>query len=118
MVALTLALVLCSNPFPLPAVDGKREDWAKVRKVELSDDGKSLFISASQCGMDASDDDSKNEIPMADLDAKRIQVLGDKDTVQLRGRVHTWYEKRLAEREAAAAPGVSRVDNQIVVEAA
>jgi osmotically-inducible protein OsmY len=55
---------------------------------------------------------------MADLDAHRIEVLVDNDTVHLRGRVHTWYEKRLAEREAAAVPGVSRVDNQIVVEAA
>jgi osmotically-inducible protein OsmY len=55
---------------------------------------------------------------MADLDAHRIHVSLDNGTVQLRGRVHTWYEKRLAEREALSAPGVTHVDNQIVVEAA
>jgi osmotically-inducible protein OsmY len=55
---------------------------------------------------------------MADLDAHRIHVSLADGTVQLRGRVHTWYEKRLAEREALSAPGVTHVDNQIVVEAA
>jgi osmotically-inducible protein OsmY len=55
---------------------------------------------------------------MADLDAQRIHVSLDDGTVHLRGRVHTWYEKRLAEREAASAPGVTHVDNQIEVEAA
>ena len=42
---------------------------------------------------------------MADLDANQITVTTTDGTVHLRGRVHSWYEKRLAEHEANAAPG-------------
>jgi osmotically-inducible protein OsmY len=52
---------------------------------------------------------------MANLDAKQITVTATDGTVHLQGRVHSWYEKRLAEQEAASAPGVSKVDNQITV---
>jgi osmotically-inducible protein OsmY len=52
---------------------------------------------------------------MASLDANQITVTATDGTVHLRGRVHSWYEKRLAEQEAKAAPGVSKVDNQITV---
>jgi osmotically-inducible protein OsmY len=52
---------------------------------------------------------------MASLDADQITVTATDGTVHLHGRVHSWYEKRLAEREAASAPGVSKVDNQITV---
>jgi len=52
---------------------------------------------------------------MASLDAKQITVTATDGTVHLRGRVHSWYEKRLAEQEAKSAPGVSKVDNQITV---
>ena len=52
---------------------------------------------------------------MADLDASQITVTTTNGTVHLRGRVHSWYEKQLAEREARSAPGVARVDNEIIV---
>jgi osmotically-inducible protein OsmY len=52
---------------------------------------------------------------MASLDADQITVTATDGTVHLHGRVHSWYEKRLAEQEAASAPGVSKVDNQITV---
>jgi osmotically-inducible protein OsmY len=52
---------------------------------------------------------------MASLDANQITVTASNGTVHLKGRVHSWYEKRLAEQEAASAPGVSKVDNQITV---
>jgi osmotically-inducible protein OsmY len=52
---------------------------------------------------------------MANLDADQITVTTTNGTVQLRGRVHSWYEKQLAEREAKSAPGVTRVDNEIAV---
>lgn len=52
---------------------------------------------------------------MANLDASQITVTATNGTVHLRGRVHTWYEKQLAEREARSAPGVARVDNEITV---
>jgi osmotically-inducible protein OsmY len=52
---------------------------------------------------------------MASLDANQITVTASNGTVHLKGRVHSWHEKRLAEQEAASAPGVSKVDNQITV---
>ena len=52
---------------------------------------------------------------MANLDASQITVTATDGTVHLHGRVHSWYEKRLAEQEAKSAPGVSKVDNQITV---
>jgi osmotically-inducible protein OsmY len=52
---------------------------------------------------------------MANLDANQITVTATDGTVHLHGRVHSWYEKRLAEQEAKSAPGVSKVDNQITV---
>jgi osmotically-inducible protein OsmY len=52
---------------------------------------------------------------MADLDADQITVTTTNGTVHLHGRVHSWYEKELAEREARSAPGVMYVDNEITV---
>jgi osmotically-inducible protein OsmY len=52
---------------------------------------------------------------MANLDADQITVTTSNGTVHLHGRVHSWYETQLAEREAKAAPGVTRVDNEITV---
>ena len=51
----------------------------------------------------------------AELDARSISVTTDNGTVHLRGHVHSLYEKRVAESAAASAPGVPRVDNEIVV---
>jgi len=52
---------------------------------------------------------------MADLDARSIQVTSSEGTVHLHGSVHTFAEKRTAERAAAAAPGVREVNNELVV---
>jgi osmotically-inducible protein OsmY len=51
----------------------------------------------------------------ADLDARSIRVTTDNGTVHLHGHVHSLHEKKLAEYAAASAPGVSEVDNEIVV---
>jgi osmotically-inducible protein OsmY len=51
----------------------------------------------------------------ASLDAEQIEVTTDDGTVRLSGRVHSLWEKRLAEQAAAAAPGVAKVENQLVV---
>jgi osmotically-inducible protein OsmY len=51
----------------------------------------------------------------AELDANRINVEADGDTVVLRGTVRSWAEKEAAARAAWQAPGVIRVDNQLVV---
>jgi len=50
-------------------------------------------------------------------EAKRIDVSVDGGTVTLRGRVHSWAERNAAEGTTWSAPGVSRVDNQLTIEA-
>jgi osmotically-inducible protein OsmY len=52
---------------------------------------------------------------MADLDARSIRVTEIDGRVQLHGHVHSFSEKRAASRSAAGAPGVTEVDNEIVV---
>jgi osmotically-inducible protein OsmY len=51
----------------------------------------------------------------AALDASSISVAAENGTVHLRGKVHSFHEKRLAEKAAASAPGVSKVENEIEV---
>ena len=51
----------------------------------------------------------------AEVDANRIQVTGDQGTVILSGTVSSWAERQEAERAAWAAPGVSKVENHLVV---
>jgi osmotically-inducible protein OsmY len=50
------------------------------------------------------------EIEIAHL---RIEIEGDEATLQ--GNVHSWYERRAAERAARSVPGVTDVHNQLVV---
>ena len=50
-------------------------------------------------------------------EARRIEVLVEGSEVTLRGRVHSWAEKNAAEGATWSAPGVSRVNNQLTVEA-
>jgi osmotically-inducible protein OsmY len=52
---------------------------------------------------------------MADLDARSIQVAETDGRIQLRGHVHSFSEKKAASRAAAGAPGVTAVDNDIVI---
>ena len=51
----------------------------------------------------------------AELDASRITVETEGDTVILKGTVRSWAERQEAERAAWAAPGVRRVENQIAI---
>jgi osmotically-inducible protein OsmY len=51
----------------------------------------------------------------AELDANRIEVEANGSEVTLKGNVRSWAERDEAERAAWAAPGVTRVDNRIVV---
>jgi osmotically-inducible protein OsmY len=52
---------------------------------------------------------------MADLDARSIQVTAANGTVHLHGVVHSFAERRAAGFAAAAAPGVTDVENEILV---
>jgi osmotically-inducible protein OsmY len=51
----------------------------------------------------------------ADLDAEMISVEAKDGKVILRGTVDSWAERERAELAAWAAPGVSRVENEILV---
>lgn len=51
----------------------------------------------------------------ADLDAGSITVLTDGGMVHLGGRVDHWSERGIAERAAWAAPGVTKVTDDILV---
>lgn len=51
----------------------------------------------------------------ADLDADRVQVDVEGDTVTLRGEVHSWHELEDAETAAWSAPGVRDVRNELTV---
>jgi len=52
----------------------------------------------------------------ADVDARNVRVEVDGDIVRLTGTVASWLQRETAERGAASAPGIRRVDNHILVE--
>jgi len=51
----------------------------------------------------------------ADLDAQHISVTVEDDAATLRGTVTSWMQRDAVERAAGSAPGITRIDNQIVV---
>jgi osmotically-inducible protein OsmY len=52
----------------------------------------------------------------ARFDAKDIDIKTDDNKVILKGHVHSWREKDDASRAAWAAPGVTKVENQLHVQ--
>lgn len=52
----------------------------------------------------------------ADLDARQITVTLSGNTATLTGTVGTWLQRDSAERAAASAPGITHVDNRIMVQ--
>jgi osmotically-inducible protein OsmY len=51
----------------------------------------------------------------AEIDASRVTIEASNGTVTLKGTVRSWAERQEAERAAWAAPGVTKVENRIVV---
>jgi len=51
----------------------------------------------------------------ANLDAAGVTVTTDGGTVSLRGNVHAWNERGIAERAAWSAPGVTKVEDHLTV---
>jgi osmotically-inducible protein OsmY len=51
----------------------------------------------------------------AEVDANRIQIEAKGGEVILKGRVRSWIEREEAERVAWSAPGVTLVEDRIVV---
>jgi osmotically-inducible protein OsmY len=51
----------------------------------------------------------------AEIDANRITVEASGGEVILKGTVRSWAERKEAERAAWAAPGVTKVDNRIII---
>jgi osmotically-inducible protein OsmY len=51
----------------------------------------------------------------AEIDARRIHVTASDGTVILSGNVHSWAERLEAERAAWSAPGVTVVDDRLIV---
>jgi osmotically-inducible protein OsmY len=52
----------------------------------------------------------------AGLDAQRIEVTVSDSIARLTGTATSWQQRQAAERAAYAAPGITLVDNQILVE--
>jgi osmotically-inducible protein OsmY len=52
----------------------------------------------------------------ADLDARHVTIDVTGEVATLTGSVTTWQQRDTAERAAASAPGITRVNNEIVVE--
>ena len=51
----------------------------------------------------------------AGLDAQRLNVTVSGDTVKLAGVVHSYAEIKEVEKAALTAPGICKVDNELVV---
>lgn len=51
----------------------------------------------------------------AEVDAKGIQIKVVGGVVKLEGKVHFWRERQIAERAAWSVPGVSKVEDYLLI---
>ena len=76
-------------------------DLITLRKVASSTDVRERIMAAFK----------RNAL----LDAASVNVEADGSTVRLGGKVHSFHERQIAERAAWAAPGVTRVEDNLLV---
>jgi osmotically-inducible protein OsmY len=50
-----------------------------------------------------------------EMEVGQLRIDIDGDEVTLQGSVHSWYERRAAERAARSAPGITHVHNELAV---
>jgi osmotically-inducible protein OsmY len=74
-----------------------------------------LTVKAKPTSQEIKDQIEKALVRDAQTDARRISVEVDGNKVTLKGTVRSWAEREEAERVAWTAPGITRVDNQIVI---
>lgn len=72
-----------------------------IRQAPLADDVRDRIMAAIKRS--------------AELEASRLIVTTEGDKVVLSGRVKAWSEREIAERAAWSAPGVTRVEDNIIV---
>jgi len=96
--------------FQKEAAEKAVQDLAGVKSVS-----NRIVVSASARAGDVRTKIEEALRRRADLDPRRIAVLTRNGTVELRGNVRSWAEKDEAAAVARAAPGVTEVENKIVV---
>jgi Flp pilus assembly secretin CpaC len=91
----------------IPAADG-----GKRRTPDQRGQGSNQFDSA-QATRTAPGHQEENR--RAEVDANRVEVKTNGSEVILEGTVRSWVEREEAERVAWSAPGVTKVEDRIIV---
>jgi osmotically-inducible protein OsmY len=102
------------------SVPFKFQSDAATRAVRYLTGVKGITNSIRLSYPSASPSDVKSRIESAlrrnaELEARQLTVDASAGKVTLKGRVHSWNERRAAEQAAWAAPGVAQVDDQLTV---
>ena len=96
----------------------KRSADRAVREIRGVRDVVNTIVAAPRC---AAHDVRRRIVRVleanAEVDARQIKVTVARDCATLTGTVGSWLEREAAERAAANAPGIARIDNRIVVTA-
>lgn len=101
-----------------------RVDWNYQRDLAFEDAGKITGVVRVDNWLEVvppvSTSDIRGRIERAfersaDLEAEKIHVEGDGSKVTLTGSVTSWNKRNLAEHSAWAAPGVTHIEDKLVV---
>ena len=101
-----------------------RVDWNYQRNVALEDVSKITGVVRVDNWLEVMPPVSTTDIRgrieraferSADLEAEKIHVMADGSKVTLTGSVSSWNKRKLAENSAWAAPGVTQIEDKLVV---